>query len=36
LIEKSRLFALPMRLADFLGIGDWNLIVLRKKGNELF
>ncbi|MDO4574511.1 MAG: class I SAM-dependent methyltransferase [Planctomycetia bacterium] len=28
---KSRVFALPMRLADALGVGDWDLMILRKK-----
>ncbi len=30
LLKKLRLFSLPMRLADFCGVGDWNVIVLRK------
>ena len=31
LLEKIRLLALPMRMADLMGIGDWNLIILRKR-----
>ena len=33
-LEKSRLFSTPMRIADLFGIGDWNLIILRKE-NEI-
>ena len=29
-LKRIRLLSLPMRLADLCGIGDWNIIVLRK------
>jgi hypothetical protein len=31
MLEKIRLFSLPMRFADLCGAGDWNLIIARKK-----
>ena len=30
-LEKIRLFSLPMRIADWFGAGDWNLIILEKR-----
>lgn len=29
--KKSRLFSLPMRIADLFGAGDWNLLILEKR-----
>ena len=30
-LEKVRLFSIPMRIADWFGAGDWNLIVLKRR-----
>jgi len=30
-LEKIRLFSLPMRIADLCGVGDCNIIILKKK-----
>jgi len=30
-LKKIRLLSLPMRIADLLGVGDMNLVILRKK-----
>jgi len=29
-LKKSRLFSLPMRIADLCDVGDWNIIILQK------
>jgi len=30
LLAKLRLFSLSMRMADLCGVGDWNIVILRK------